>query len=289
MRTLLLLSVVVCLGCGALRHDLPKKQLASMAQLEPGWYFRLTAATNAAPGSLRRAADILEKRIVSAGLPVSGMYSIDGSAVFFSSGEVPDPEDTCLILGKRGVLDFHLVDEETFGLFIKTYGNKNGPRLNLSFFTNCSDNPRYVDWRIASRESVPRDFPVPDASSFYYFANLSGQSKGGTFLHRRALMSDIRFTEAFPAEGRNKSLDVNAQLAPLFVGPFQNITRTNASKLMAVVLDGEIIMSPRIHGEITGGRVLIGLAAEKKEVVLLAAIMSHGPLPEGTRLERYQR
>lgn len=88
----------------------------------------------------------------------------------------------------------------------------------------------------------------------------------------------IRSADVVDANGTRA---VKVVLEPEAAASVAEYTSLHVQGYMPLALDGRILIAPTIQGPITGGELLIELAADGPDPSALAAILDSGPLPEG--------
>lgn len=109
----------------------------------------------------------------------------------------------------------------------------------------------------------------------------SGPAAGPVYvLQKTALLSGRHIIKAEPVYDRHYddwwiSIMFDNEGARLF----EEITRDNLGRQLAIVLDGKVLAAPIIHEPITGGRAIIAGRFTEKEADNLAALIHAGSLP----------
>jgi preprotein translocase subunit SecD len=80
-------------------------------------------------------------------------------------------------------------------------------------------------------------------------------------------------------------VQVRMHLTPEGAARLADLTRAQLHRRVVIALDGEVETAPVVMEPITGGEVAISTGADPQAARDLTAILRHGPLPDGLRLE----
>ena len=111
-----------------------------------------------------------------------------------------------------------------------------------------------------------------DKEFVLYLLNTRGRQKA--FLQNEDIvyaMPDLGSTTGGPA--------VTFQLSEKGSITWENLTRQNVGRPLAIIVNGEVISAPQVSEPITGGHSTISGAFSMSEAKTLAALMASEPLP----------
>ena len=160
---------------------------------------------------------------------------------------VKDPERAINLIGKTARLEFKLLDEEN--------------SLQQALDGNIPDGDEVLYQRIENKESGA---VTKDPYLLKKRAVLTGETLTGA-----EVRFDSDFNEPYVALNFNS---VGAMI-------FQQVTRENIKKRLAIVLDDNVYSAPVIQDEIAGGRAQISGRFTSSEARDLAIVLRAGALP----------
>lgn len=235
------------------------------------------------------AYKVIANRVDQFGIAEPRIEIANNERITVSLAGVRDPQAAEDVLSKVGRLTFQLVDEETMSRFTKEFGDRDSAKLNLALFTNVSDNPRYVEWRVADNAVIPADFQMPANTALFqcWASDADGiQRKAGRIFLKTEVLMDGRYVRtASPNQSENNDITINFSLKDKGVDIFAQLTKTYIKKQLAIVLDDRVMSYPRIQGEIPSGRGEISGSFTIDEAKNLAAILSAGSFNVSLQVE----
>lgn len=235
------------------------------------------------------AFKVIANRVDQFGISEPRIEIANNERITVSLAGVRDPQAAEDVLSKVGRLTFQLVDEETMSRFTKEYGSQDSAKLNLALFTNVSDNPRQVEWRVADNAVIPADFQMPANTALFqcWASDADGiQRKAGRIFLKTEVLMDGRYVRtASPNQSENNDITINFSLKDKGVDIFAQLTKTYIKRQLAIVLDDRVMSYPRIQGEIPGGRGEISGSFTIDEAKNLAAILSAGSFNVSLQVE----
>lgn len=132
--------------------------------------------------------------------------------------------------------------------------------------------------------------PLDEAQTFHPSADqevlLDGEARGrergagfAYVVNKEVLLNGDMLVDAQPAFGEYNQPQVAFVFNGLGSEIFESVTRENAGKLFAIVVDGRVISAPRINEPIAGGRGVITGQFTTSEAQDLSLLMRSGALP----------
>ena len=193
---------------------------------------------------LEKARTVLENRINALGV-AEPLIQIQGQkriVVELPGLSQADQDRALKLIGQRAVLEFRIVKEGATGTTVAQINQalRENPRLN--------------------REELEKDLIKPEDL--------------GPPLLTGADLADAR--AVFDEFGRPQ---VSLTFAPEGAKKFEEVTRQNIGKRLAIVLDGRVYTAPVIRQAITGGQAVIEGLSSVEEASEIALVLRSGSLP----------
>lgn len=193
---------------------------------------------------LEKARTVLENRINALGV-AEPLIQIQGQkriVVELPGLSQADQEKALKLIGQRAVLEFRILKEGATGTTVS--------QINQAL----RENPRL------KREDLEKDLIKPEDL--------------GPPLLTGADLADAR--AAFDQFGRPQ---VSLTFTPEGARKFEEVTRANVGKRLAIVLDGKVYTAPVIRQAITGGQAVIEGLSSVEEASEIALVLRSGALP----------
>ncbi len=128
-----------------------------------------------------------------------------------------------------------------------------------------------VDETYALGQTLPEDrLALPSADDAHIYV-----------VDRMPLLNDAALETATAELSQFGSWAVQIAFTDKGADLFGEITSDGVGRLLAIVLDGTVISAPRIRDPILGGRAMITGNFSVDEARALAALIAHGPVPDG--------
>lgn len=202
------------------------------------------AVENPTPDDLEKARTILENRINALGV-AEPLIQIQGQkriVVELPGLSQADQDRALKLIGQRAVLEFRILKEGATGTTVA--------QINQAL----RENPRL------KREDLEKDLIKPEDL--------------GPPLLTGADLADAR--AVFDQFGRPQ---VALTFTPEGAKKFEEVTRANVGKRLAIVLDGKVYTAPVIRQAITGGQAVIEGLSSLEEASEIALVLRSGALP----------
>ena len=199
---------------------------------------------NPTPDDLEKARAVLENRINALGV-AEPLIQIQGQrriVVELPGLSQADQERALKLIGQRAVLEFRILKEGATGTTVA--------QINQAL----RENPRL------KREDLEKDLIKPEDL--------------GPPLLTGADLADAR--AVFDQFGRPQ---VALTFTPEGAKKFEEVTRANVGKRLAIVLDGKVYTAPVIRQAITGGQAVIEGLSGLEEASEIALVLRSGALP----------
>ncbi len=199
---------------------------------------------NPTPEDLEKARLVLENRINALGV-AEPLIQIQGNrriVVELPGLSQADQDRALRLIGQRAVLEFRILKEEATGTTVAEINRllRENPRLN--------------------REELEKNLIKPEDL--------------GPPLLTGADLADAR--AVFDQFGRPQ---VSLTFTPEGAKKFEEVTRANVGKRLAIVLDGKAYTAPVIRQAITGGQAVIEGLSGLEEASEIALVLRSGALP----------
>jgi SecD/SecF fusion protein len=199
---------------------------------------------NPTPDDLEKARTVLENRINALGVaePVIQIQGQRRIVVELPGLSQADQDRALKLIGQRAVLEFRILKEGATGTTVA--------QINQAL----RENPRL------KREDLEKDLIKPEDL--------------GPPLLTGADLADAR--AVFDQFGRPQ---VALTFTPEGAKKFEEVTRANVGKRLAIVLDGKVYTAPVIRQAITGGQAVIEGLSGLEEASEIALVLRSGALP----------
>ena len=199
---------------------------------------------NPTPDDLEKARTVLENRINALGVaePVIQIQGQRRIVVELPGLSQADQDRALKLIGQRAVLEFRILKEGATGTTVA--------QINQAL----RENPRL------KREDLEKDLIKPEDL--------------GPPLLTGADLADAR--AVFDQFGRPQ---VALTFTPEGARKFEEVTRANVGKRLAIVLDGKVYTAPVIRQAITGGQAVIEGLSGLEEASEIALVLRSGALP----------
>ncbi len=199
---------------------------------------------NPTPDDLEKARTVLENRINALGVaePVIQIQGQRRIVVELPGLSQADQDRALKLIGQRAVLEFRILKEGATGTTVA--------QINQAL----RENPRL------KREDLEKDLIKPEDL--------------GPPLLTGADLADAR--AVFDQFGRPQ---VALTFTPEGAKRFEEVTRANVGKRLAIVLDGKVYTAPVIRQAITGGQAVIEGLSGLEEASEIALVLRSGALP----------
>ena len=242
-------------------------------------------------GSEDRIVEIIRRRVDSMGTNEPGIQSIKGKNQFIV--ELPGVgQETTDAASKRlrdmAYLEFRLVPENEYSLLASIPKDK----APLGYEVAVGGYVRTANYEEISSQSnylaKVSSFGVTERGIKFILERVDGRksSDGRTLYHGRFVESQVRFTgdgvssaTAEPNEGLKAGYHIAFVLKDDAAGKFADLTRENRGRLLAIILDDELVSAPRINDAIELGKGEISGDFSLEEAKNLANDLNAGALP----------
>ena len=213
-----------------------------------------TEAGNMKKETLARSISTIENRINAIGLAESTVQERQGSGadaeILVSLPGMDDPDRIKSVLKTAALLELYEVKSGPFKTEVEALASFNGVKplgTKLMPSMNHGTDPQYAGWYVVASTPVITGRDLRDA---------------------RASQSDI---------GKAETNFVISQDAK---GRFGRFTEANIGNRLAIALDGQIKMAPRINARIEDNGVIEGVGSQQ-DAADLALMLRSGSLPAG--------
>ena len=227
---------------------------------------------------LTQVVEVIRNRIDQFGVAEAIITTHGKDKIVVELPGVKDPERAINIIGQIAQLEFKLVDEETMR------------KIDLSALIDqllkegvVKPGASLEEWRKAIAPYIPQD------SEFYFYVEKDRETKKiikrGIILKKQTLLTG-KYIE-----------DAGVQIDPQFNEPyvwlkfnskgakiFEQITKENVGKRLAIVLDDVVRSAPVIKEKISGGEAQITGAFTIEEAHDLAVVLRAGALPAPVKI-----
>jgi len=197
--------------------------------------------------AVSQGLETIRNRVDQFGVSEPTIQSQGETRILVQLPGVKDPERAINLIGKTARLEFKLLDEEN--------------SLQQAISGNVPEESEILYQRIENKETGE---VTKDPFLLKKRAVLTGETLTGA-----EIRFDSDFNEPYVALNFNS---VGAMI-------FQQVTRENIKKRLAIVLDGNVYSAPVIQDEIAGGRAQITGRFTSEEARDLAIILRAGALP----------
>jgi preprotein translocase subunit SecD len=207
--------------------------------------------------AMRRVMEILRNRIDKFGVSEPSITTQGEDRIVVELPGSKDPDRAKSVVMGRGLLEFHLVDEEA------------SAKLKRDMFDETG---------ILIDDSV-----IPEDSQLSYFWEKNKfdvlERQRAVVLEKEVLLDGSAIKRAQVQSDQFGKPEIVFSLSTEGAKQFLRITEANVGKRLAVVLDGKILMMPLIRERIPGGQVRITGDFTMKEAQDSALILRAGAFP----------
>ncbi len=209
--------------------------------------------------ALERLLDRLRSRIDQFGVSEVAIRQQGSDGVVIDLPGASDPDRVKNVILSEGALSFHLVDASATSAIRES-------DMLLGVYTNTDSIPENL--MLLYEYSQTDDF---------------GRRVRGVpmFVEREAALEGDMLRNAFVSSGQYGEANVSFEMNPQGADIFANVTRENAGRLLAIVLDDKIVSAPNINEPITTGNGVISGNFTLNSAQDLAKILKEGALPLG--------
>ncbi|MCP5365717.1 MAG: protein translocase subunit SecD [Hyphomicrobiales bacterium] len=203
------------------------------------------ALTERRASAVQQSIEIIRRRIDETGVREPTIQRQGADRILVQLPGVGDPERIKALIGKTAKMTFHLVDDRDGG-FAGLRGERAPPGTVL--------------------------LPMADAQK---------SAQGGPqklLVRKRVVVSGENLVDAQPTFQEGRPV-VSFRFDTVGGKRFGDVTSHNVGRLLAIVLDGEIISAPRIQTAILGGSGVITGSFSVSEARDLALLLRAGALP----------
>ncbi len=209
--------------------------------------------------AMERLLDRLSSRIDQFGVSEVAIRKQGSDGVVIDLPGASDPDRVKNVILSEGALSFHLVDSAATSSITMD-------DMLLGVFTNVEKIPE--DGMLLYMYSETDDF---------------GRRVRGmpVFVEKQASLEGDMLKDSWVSTGQFGEASVSFELNTQGADIFANVTRDNAGRSLAIVLDDKIVSAPNINEPITTGNGVISGSFGYEEAQNLAKILKEGALPLG--------
>lgn len=225
--------------------------------------------------TLKQSVQVIRNRIDEFGVSEPSIATKGENRVVVELPGVRDVERAKALVGRTARLEFKMVNTEA-KLNLPEIVAQVEKEKGVSF----KEGQKFSDYLAAINEGSKGKIPADSQILF--------ERKGGVnipfLLYSKVELTGTELSDAMVGfNHENMEPQVQFQLNPRGAVTFEQITRANVGKMMAIVLDDVIYSAPRINGPIPGGSGVITLGAGGEQAVKeardLAIVLRAGALP----------
>ena len=225
--------------------------------------------------TLKQSVQVIRNRIDEFGVSEPSIATKGENRVVVELPGVRDVERAKALVGRTARLEFKMVNTEA-KLNLPEIVAQVEKEKGVSF----KEGQKFSDYLAAINEGSKGKIPADSQILF--------ERKGGAnipfLLYSKVELTGTELSDAMVGfNHENMEPQVQFQLNPRGAVTFEQITRSNVGKMMAIVLDDVIYSAPRINGPIPGGSGVITLGAGGEQAVKeardLAIVLRAGALP----------
>lgn len=232
--------------------DTSGEQIASSSAKKPAEKRTITASTKQEAMAL--AIETLRSRVDRFGLSEPVIRQQGEDRIYIELPGATDTDQINSIIMGRGILAFHIVDDDATAKFYQYYNANKG--------TTFDANYNLLDPSIIPEDTIVLGVYKKDAYG------IDQRAEGQPFLvvKKQAGLDGKYLTEVETSRGNTGQPVVEFALSGEGAEIFAKLTTENKGKRLAIVSDGKIKSAPNINEPITGGRGIIqGFSAEEGE------------------------
>lgn len=232
--------------------DTSGEQIASSSAKKPAEKRTITASTKQEAMAL--AIETLRSRVDRFGLSEPVIRQQGEDRIYIELPGATDTDQINSIIMGRGILAFHMVDDDATAKFYQYYNANKG--------TTFDANYNLLDPSIIPEDTMVLGVYKKDAYG------IDQRAEGQPFLvvKKQAGLDGKYLTEVETSRGNTGQPVVEFALSGEGAEIFAKLTTENKGKRLAIVSDGKIKSAPNINEPITGGRGIIqGFSAEEGE------------------------
>ena len=232
--------------------DTSGEQIASSSAKKPAEKRTITASTKQEAMAL--AIETLRSRVDRFGLSEPVIRQQGEDRIYIELPGATDTDQINSIIMGRGILAFHMVDDDATAKFYQYYNANKG--------TTFDANYNLLDPSIIPEDTIVLGVYKKDAYG------IDQRAEGQPFLvvKKQAGLDGKYLTEVETSRGNTGQPVVEFALSGEGAEIFAKLTTENKGKRLAIVSDGKIKSAPNINEPITGGRGIIqGFSAEEGE------------------------
>ena len=232
--------------------DTSGEQIASSSAKKPAEKRTITASTKQEAMAL--AIETLRSRVDRFGLSEPVIRQQGEDRIYIELPGATDTDQINSIIMGRGILAFHMVDDDATAKFYQYYNANKG--------TTFDANYNLLDPSIIPEDTIVLGVYKKDAYG------IDQRAEGQPFLvvKKQAGLEGKYLTEVETSRGNTGQPVVEFALSGEGAEIFAKLTTENKGKRLAIVSDGKIKSAPNINEPITGGRGIIqGFSAEEGE------------------------
>lgn len=232
--------------------DTSGEQIASSSAKKPAEKRTITASTKQEAMAL--AIETLRSRVDRFGLSEPVIRQQGEDRIYIELPGATDTDQINSIIMGRGILAFHMVDDDATAKFYQYYNANKG--------TTFDANYNLLDPSIIPEDTIVLGVYKKDAYG------IDQRVEGQPFLvvKKQAGLDGKYLTEVETSRGNTGQPVVEFALSGEGAEIFAKLTTENKGKRLAIVSDGKIKSAPNINEPITGGRGIIqGFSAEEGE------------------------
>jgi preprotein translocase subunit SecD len=263
-----------------------KQYSVRVLERRPGSYTLSLARdyrANIKENTLSQSVQVIRNRIDEFGVSEPSITTKGENRVVVELPGVKDVERAKALVGRTARLEFKMVNTDSqlnLGDLIKD-AEKTG---NFTFRESEShkEGEKFSDYvaklNTALKGKIPEDSQV-------LFERKPGSELIPFLLHSKVEITGNELSDAnVTFDQQNQAPQVSFQMNPRGAVSFEDLTRNNVGKLLAIVLDDVVYSAPRINGPIPGGSGVITLGSTGgdqafKEARDLAIVLRAGALP----------
>lgn len=225
--------------------------------------------------TLRQSVQVIRNRIDEFGVTEPSIATKGENRVVVELPGVRDVERAKALVGRTARLEFKMVHSE---------GNINLPEIvanaekekGIAF----KEGQKFSDYVAAINEATKGKIPAETQILF----ERQGNQNIPYLLNSKVELTGTELSDAMVGFNQeNMQPEVQFQMNPRGAVTFEQLTRANVGRFMAIVLDDNVYSAPRINGAIPGGSGVITLGSggdqAVKEARDLAIVLRAGALP----------